>query len=63
LNPISIVGAERSSRSVPMGGLLSGSTARTGFTSGIDASRWIRMTISISMRGASSEGSPMYHDR
>ena len=57
------MGAERSRRSAPIGGLVSGSTASTGFTSGIEASRWIRITISISMRGASSDGSPMYQDR
>ena len=40
-NNISTVGAERSSRSAPIGGLVSGRTASTGFTSGIDARRWI----------------------
>ena len=39
--------------------------ARRGSTagSGGPTRRWMRSTISISMRGPSSKGSPMYHDR
>ena len=46
-----------------MGALDSGSTARTWLGSGDSARRCTRRTSSISMRGGSLNGSPMYHDR
>ena len=47
----------------PIGALASGSTASTSLGSGASASRCTRTTSSISMRGGSLNGSPMYHDR
>jgi hypothetical protein len=60
---VSMVGPDRSRCSDPIGALDSGSTARTTLGSGDSARRWTRSTSSISMRGGSCIGSPMYHER
>ena len=60
---ISTVGPERTSRSLPISDDSAGRTASTLRGSGCSARRWMRSTISISMRGGSSIGSPMYQDR
>ncbi len=48
---------------MPMAGLCSGSAASSMSGSGLVLSRCTRSTISISMRGGSSIGSPMYQER
>jgi len=44
-------------------GLSSGSAPSSSAGSGLEASRCTRSTISMSIRGGSSKGSPMYHSR
>ncbi len=46
-----------------MAGLCSGMASSSMAGSGLVLSRCTRSTISISMRGGSSTGSPMYHER